>query len=135
MPESPKILFADSAPAPSTAAIDLTVIAEEIRKSFTLGFDKAIQFYQTMTQPPPAPTSVAIPGVSGAGDDDELGPGVIDMGSLWQMSPEGREAVLRNYGLQVFAPAAPEPDPTHETMHNTIKADGHEPPTGEGEED
>ena len=133
MKRESKINFGpDYQPAPSTAAIDLTFVAEEIRKSFSLGFNKAMEFYQTMTQPQAA--ALNRPVVSeflGQEEEDDLAGGVLDMNSLSRLSPEGREAVLRNFGLQFAAPAAAEADPTHSVMAQTIKEGGHEPPESE----
>lgn len=133
MPDESKITFGpDYRPQPSTAAVDLTVIAEEIRKSFTLGFDKAIEFYQVTIQPPPqlqAPQRLVMPGEP---EEEEYGSGVLDMNSLAGMTPEAQEAVLRAHGLQLWTPPAPEPDPTHAEVGKLIK--GEAPTSAESEE-
>lgn len=53
---------------------------------------------------------------------DSIGPGVIDMASLWSMSPEKREAILSQYGLQVAGAPPAEYDPTAETMKKVVEA-------------
>ena len=118
-------------PTPSQAAVDLTVIAEEIRKSFTLGFDKAVEMFKVVTQPAPPPEMVMAPGFGEPANEGEYGPGTLDMGSLWQMPPEAREAILARHGLQVYHEAPAEPDPTHENLRTAIKDDGGIPPTTE----
>ena len=132
----PRIIFADTpiqAPAPSVAAVDLTVIAREIRESFTLGYDKAIQFYQTMTQP----QVVQQPGLVNTNrlgdEDEEYAPGVLDLRTVSEMSPVGRAAFLAAHGLQALAPAPGETDRTAETMNDAIRGDGLEPPSDEPE--
>lgn len=126
-----KITFGpDYRPQPSTAAMDLTVIAEEIRKSFSLGFDKAMEFHDRITRPIPQVVPQQRLVMPQEPEEDEYGPGVLDLNGLAGMSPEAQEAVLRNYGLQPWTPPPPEPDPTHEAVSNLIKG---EPPI-EGEE-
>lgn len=117
---------------PSTAAVDLTVIAEEIRKSFSLGFDKAIEFYRTVTTPPPAQATPASSIVSLGGDDDEFGPNVLDLNTVYTMGPEAQEAILSRHGLTWRHPEKKEFDPTHSVVAGLTKNEA--PPGVESEE-
>jgi len=127
-----KITFAEI-PTPSPIFLEsIRVISEEVRKSFALGFDKAIEFYRTMAMPPEQPRmNGAMLNPAGAEEEEDFS-SIPDLAAVWNMPPEMREAMLSRYGLQAIPPASKPHDPTHDTMRDTIKNDGLEPPgTGE----
>jgi len=105
----------------------IKVIAREVRDSFSVGFDKALEFYRTITTPQ------VIPGPSGAtqaissSEEDELAPGMLDLNSLSEMRPEAQVAILARYGLEPLRPVQGEPDLTAETMQGIINQDKGEP--------
>ncbi len=110
----------------------IKVIAREVRDSFSIGFDKALEFYKTITTPQVVPPGAGRSPVSAPNpENEELGPGVLDLNTLSELRPEARVAILARHGLQPIGPAPAEPDLTPETMRNIIREDGHEPPKGE----
>lgn len=127
----PKITFGpDYAPPPSSPAIDLTVVAEEIRKSVTLGFEQARSIFMAPVPQPQAPAQVA--NIEGLFNQDpyETPPGTVDLEAASRMTPTQREAYLARFGLMNYQEPGPPPDPTHQVMEETIRADGNIPPGG-----
>lgn len=114
----------------------IKTIAQEIRESFAMGFDKALDFYKLSHQPPPAqPQEREVPPEPWT-DEDELTPGMIDLRTLNEHTPEARAAILAAHGLQPLRPGRDEYDPTAEVMQDTIQRDGMAPPaTADPEED
>jgi len=109
----------------------IRVIAQEIRSSFAMGFDKAMEITRHFTLPQPvqaAPAEISLGG--GDIEDDPLATGLLDLQSLNKMSPSARVQVLAAYGLQPFRAPEPEPDPTEADLASHIAAEGHVPPGG-----
>jgi hypothetical protein len=122
--EQPKITFAE----PPTGN-QLSQPAYDALSGVRQGFDMAMDFWRAMTgQPGPTapPQAIVAPNLSGDDDDLEDASGVLDLRSLNQMSPEGRQAILAMHGLQPAVYAAPEVDRTAETFSDIIRQDGNE---------
>ena len=117
MSEEPKILFAGP-PSCIINGLPLTVspATSDILAAVHFGHAQAIEMFRTVTQPDPQPPMNVVPSFGEAGEDEEIGPGVLDVGSLWRMGPEAREAILSRHGLQVYQPPEAEEDPVHKDM-------------------
>lgn len=108
----------------------IKVIAEETRKSFVVGFDKAVEMFRVVTQPA-APAGLHVPlNLDQMNEVEEMPANFIDVNTLYQMPPEQREAVLSRYGLQLIPPEETPADPVHEEMEKITK----QKPTQEGDE-
>jgi len=128
----PKITFADPSQATIINGLPLTVSpsASDLLAAVHFGFSQAVEMFRVVTQPVPMPQSVVVSGLD-AEPEEELGAGVLDMGSLWRLDPVAREAILSRHGLQTYREAPAEPDVTAETMAKAIKEGGGIPPSEE----
>ena len=113
----PKITFADEPQATLINGLRLTVspATSDILAAVHFGHTQAIEMFKTVTRPPePSPSRVVFP--DQAQEEEELGPGIIDMRSVAGMSPVAREAFLSAHGLQVASPGPVVEDETHKVM-------------------
>lgn len=109
----------------------IRAIAQEIRESFKVGFEQAVEFYRTMTQPQIIQGSERPINPDVWPEDDDLAPGILDMRTLNEMAPTARAAVLAAHGLQQYTSPAAEYDPTADNLNQAIREDGLEPPASE----